>query len=178
MAAPDPALLPRSPGALLWQRLRRDRAAVAALRLLAALLLAGIAAPPLADLAGLPPPQRIAPEALDEDGLPTGPSAAHPLGVDQLGRDVMSRLAHGTRLILAIAIAATALALTIGMLVGLTAGLLGGIVDSVLSRLVELVLCFPLLLLAARSAKKSTVCVYMRSTATAITVIMSFMTTQ
>lgn len=148
MAVAEAPPIGRSPGELLWLRLRRDRAAMAALVTIGLIALAALAGPVLADAAGLPPPERIAPNELDRDGLPTGPSASHPMGVDGLGRDVLSRLAHGTPLTLAIALGATCLALVIGVVVGLAAGLLGGAVDAVLSRLLELVLCFPLLLLA------------------------------
>jgi peptide/nickel transport system permease protein len=77
-----------------------------------------------------------------------GPSLAHPLGTDELGRDVATRIVYGARVSLALAIAATFVRLVIGMAIGLTAGYLGGVVDAVLMRLVDIQLAFPALILA------------------------------
>ncbi|BBK39047.1 amino acid ABC transporter permease [Allostella sp. ATCC 35155] len=77
-----------------------------------------------------------------------GPSAAHPLGVDPLGRDMAARLAAGTRLSLAIALAGSAVALLLGAGVGLVAAVAGGWLRSVLMGLVDLVRTMPGVLLA------------------------------
>lgn len=77
-----------------------------------------------------------------------GPSLAHPLGTDQLGRDVMLRVLLGTRTSVGIAGSAVALALLIGVSAGLVAGFFGGWVDAVLMRIVDALLSFPALLLA------------------------------
>lgn len=130
------------------RRLSGDRSTAAAAVILAVVVALALLGPLIAQLLGLPGPERIAPEALDAGGSPTGPGAAHPLGVDELGRDVLSRLLHGAARTLGIAVAATAIAVVIGTAVGVLAGYRGGWVDAVLSRLVELFLCFPLLLLA------------------------------
>ncbi|MCU4742459.1 ABC transporter permease [Halobacteria archaeon AArc-m2/3/4] len=76
------------------------------------------------------------------------PSLAHPLGTDQLGRDVMTRLVYGARISLGIAIAVTAIRVVIGTTVGLVAGYAGGWVDEALMRLVDVQLAFPGLVLA------------------------------
>ncbi|WP_049924395.1 nickel transporter permease [Halopiger djelfimassiliensis] len=76
------------------------------------------------------------------------PSMAHPLGTDQLGRDVCSRLLHGARLSLGIAVAVTAIRLVLGTAIGLIAGYVGGWVDELLMRLVDVQLAFPGLILA------------------------------
>ncbi|POG54200.1 nickel transporter permease [Haloferax marisrubri] len=76
------------------------------------------------------------------------PSLAHPLGTDQLGRDVLTRLLHGARLSLGIAIAVTAVRLSLGTAVGLVAGYVGGWVDEALMRLVDTLLAFPGIVLA------------------------------
>jgi ABC-type dipeptide/oligopeptide/nickel transport system permease subunit len=81
-------------------------------------------------------------------GAPLPPSRDAVLGTDELGRDVWARVAHGARISLAIAALATAIALVIGVAIGLTAGYAGGAADSALMRLVDLVLAFPILLLA------------------------------
>ena len=76
------------------------------------------------------------------------PSAAHWLGTDQLGRDVLTRLIYGSRYSLLISLAAMALAVTVGSLLGLLAGLARGALDEFISRAVDVVSAFPDLLLA------------------------------
>ena len=75
------------------------------------------------------------------------PSAAHPFGTDDLGRDLLARVVTATPISLAIGLVAAAMSLGIGFAVGATAGYFGGIVDLTLSRLVEVMLCFPVLFL-------------------------------
>ncbi|WP_222912818.1 nickel transporter permease [Natrinema sp. SYSU A 869] len=77
-----------------------------------------------------------------------GPSFAHPLGTDALGRDVATRLAHGARVSLALALGATAVRLVIGTAIGLLAATGGRVVGTVLMRLVDIQLAFPGLVLA------------------------------
>jgi len=74
-----------------------------------------------------------------------GPSAAHPLGTDELGRDLLLRLLEGGRVSLAIGIAAALAAAAIGTAIGITAGYLGGWTDRVLMRLTDGVIALPLL---------------------------------
>jgi peptide/nickel transport system permease protein len=73
------------------------------------------------------------------------PSAAHPLGTDDLGRDVLARLLEGGRVSLAVGLAGALLAAALGTAVGLVAGYAGGILDSLLMRLTDLVISLPLL---------------------------------
>jgi peptide/nickel transport system permease protein len=75
------------------------------------------------------------------------PSAAHPFGTDDLGRDLLARVVVATPISLGIGLVAAAVALGVGFAVGATAGWLGGAVDLVLSRVIEVVLCFPVLFL-------------------------------
>jgi peptide/nickel transport system permease protein len=82
---------------------------------------------------------------LDERLL--APSAAHPFGTDDLGRDLLGRVVTATPISLAIGLVAAAVSLGIGFSVGATAGYLGGAVDLALSRLIEVMLCFPVLFL-------------------------------
>ncbi|MBI5545808.1 MAG: ABC transporter permease [Deltaproteobacteria bacterium] len=79
--------------------------------------------------------------------LPAGPSARHWLGTDETGRDVLSRLVHGTRVSLAVGLFAVAIYVLIGVSLGAVAGYFGGAVDVVISRTVEAVLTFPTLFL-------------------------------
>lgn len=76
------------------------------------------------------------------------PSLVHPLGTDQLGRDVLTRLLHGARLSLGIAVIVTTVRLVIGTAVGLVAGYAGGWIDEALMRLVDTLLAFPGIVLA------------------------------
>ncbi len=76
------------------------------------------------------------------------PSWDHPLGTDQLGRDMLSRIIHGSRISLAVGVSSVILALVLGVPLGMVAGYYGGRVDSVIMRLMDLILAFPIYLLA------------------------------
>jgi peptide/nickel transport system permease protein len=76
------------------------------------------------------------------------PSVQHPLGTDQLGRDMLSRVIHGTRISLAVGVSSVVLALLLGVPLGMIAGYYGGRMDSVIMRLMDLILAFPIYLLA------------------------------
>lgn len=71
------------------------------------------------------------------------PNRRHWLGTDTLGRDVLSRIVHGSRVSLRVGIVATGIALVIGLLLGALAGFYGGAVDIAVSRLIEIMMCFP-----------------------------------
>src|SRR5712671_4541426 len=73
----------------------------------------------------------------------TRPSAKHWLGTDQIGRDVLSRLLHGSRISLAVGFVSVGIATLIGILLGAAAGYHGGVVDATIMRLVDLMLVFP-----------------------------------
>ncbi len=136
----------RSPWRLFWARLRGDRVALASLGFIVLLVVVALAAPLVVRLAGVPGPYVQNPAALDAFGSPIGPSAAHPFGVDQLGRDVFARVVYGTRVSLEVGVIGTALATLLGTVVGLLAGFYRGLTDTLLSRAIDVVLCFPLLL--------------------------------
>ena len=76
------------------------------------------------------------------------PSAQHWFGTDQNGRDILSRIIHGTRISVSIGVAAVLLGLAVGTTMGLVAGYFGGRVDSILMRAVDVMLAFPGILLA------------------------------
>jgi peptide/nickel transport system permease protein len=136
----------RSPWRLFWTRLRQDRVALVSLGFVVLLVVVALAAPLVVQLAGVPGPYVQNPNALDAFGSPLGPSAAHPFGVDQLGRDVFARVVYGTRVSLEVGVVGTALATLLGTVVGLLAGFYRGLTDTLLSRAIDVVLCFPLLL--------------------------------
>ncbi|MEO3413324.1 dipeptide/oligopeptide/nickel ABC transporter permease/ATP-binding protein [Roseovarius sp. CAU 1744] len=75
-------------------------------------------------------------------------SEGHLLGTDHLGRDLLSRLLHGTRLSLAVGVAAALIAATIGSAIGIIAGYFGGRIDNVIMRGVDMLMAFPYILLA------------------------------
>lgn len=76
------------------------------------------------------------------------PSLTHPMGTDELGRDVLSRVMAGTRISLQVAVVVLTFAVTFGTLVGSIAGYFGGIVDELLMRFTDMFLAFPALILA------------------------------
>jgi ABC-type dipeptide/oligopeptide/nickel transport system permease subunit len=137
----------RSPLQLFWRRFRRDRVALGSLAFIAFLIVLALTAPLVVKLLGLPGPDVQNPNLTDSFGSPLGPSLAHPFGVDQLGQDVMSRVIYGTRVSLEVGVLGTAAATLIGVAVGLAAGFYRGWVDTLLSRLVDVVLAIPILLL-------------------------------
>lgn len=76
------------------------------------------------------------------------PAADHLFGTDELGRDVLARVVHGARVSLLVAIVAASLAFAIGVVLGALAGYFGGVTDWLVMRVVEVAVCFPLLILA------------------------------
>jgi peptide/nickel transport system permease protein len=136
----------RSPLQLFWRRFRQDRVALASLGFVAVLLVLALAAPLVVKLLGLPGPYVQNPNLTDAFGSPLGPSLAHPFGVDQLGQDVMSRVIYGTRVALEVGILGTLAATFIGVAIGVLAGFYRGWVDMLLSRLTDVVLSIPVLL--------------------------------
>jgi peptide/nickel transport system permease protein len=137
----------RSPLELFWRRFRTDKVALAALAFIVLLILVAIFAPLVIKLFGAPPPATQNPNALDEFGTPTGPSSAHIMGVDQLGRDIFSRVVYGARVSLQVAIISTSVAVFFGVIAGMTAAYYGGVTDTVLARFMDVMLAFPSLLL-------------------------------
>ncbi len=87
-------------------------------------------------------------EQMDMRNRLSGPTVQHWLGTDNFGRDLWTRLAHGSAISLAIALGSVTAAMAIGIVVGLLSGYLGGWVDMLLMRLVDLFLGFPALILA------------------------------
>ncbi len=137
----------RSPAELFWRRFKADRVALISACVIVFTIIVAIAAPLIVKLLGLPGPNVNDTSALDVFGSPTGPSGAHPFGVDELGRDILSRVIYGARVSLEVGILGTAIATAIGTVVGLLAGFYRGWVDTVLMRAVDVFLSFPVLVL-------------------------------
>ena len=123
----------------LLGRVRRDPAAVAS-ALLLAVILAGVLVLPEAW------PYRYDQQSLEHQF--EGPSGRHPLGTDQYGRDLLTRLAYGGRISLAVAFVTVLAELVLGAALGGVAGYAGGAIDDWLMRLTDVMLAFPALLLA------------------------------
>ncbi|KAF0222205.1 MAG: hypothetical protein FD176_2849 [Rhodospirillaceae bacterium] len=115
--------------------MRRDLPALIGTLILALLLAATVAAPFVA----------ADPETMNLAAIHAPPSLSHPLGTDELGRDVAARLLHGGRVSLAVALATALLAAFLGTAIGLLAGYHGGRLDALLMRLTDGVMALPLL---------------------------------
>jgi peptide/nickel transport system permease protein len=120
------------------RRLRKSATARVGVAIVVALVLVAIFADALA-------PQ--SPIASDQTQTFQRPSWEHPLGTDQLGRDMLSRIIHGTRISLAVGVLSVLLALFVGVPFGMIAGFYGGRVDTGIMRIMDLILAFPIYLL-------------------------------
>ncbi len=138
----------RSPWRLAMERLRRDRAAMLSVGVIALIVLVAIFAPVFASLTGHGVYQQFNTIGRTPEGQPLGPNSRFLLGTDALGRDILVRIAYGARISLFVGVVATALTVAVATVVGLAAGYFGKIVDTVLTRLMDVLLAFPFLLLA------------------------------
>jgi peptide/nickel transport system permease protein len=138
----------RSPMQLFWRRLRQDKVAMVALAVVCLIVFVAILAPLIVKIVGTPNPQTTNADLTDDFGQPLGPQSGHPFGVDKLGRDVFSRTIYGSRVSLEVAFIATFLIVVIGVSVGLVAGYYRGWADTLLTRAMDLLLAFPVLILA------------------------------
>lgn len=127
------------PRQLRWRSFARNPLVGLGACIIAVYAIAALAAPLLA----VAPPLS---QRLDERLAPPGPGA--PLGLDQLGRDIYSRLLHGSRISLMVGLVVVVLAGVVGTLVGVIAGFMGGRVDHVLMRITDVFFAFPSLILA------------------------------
>lgn len=93
------------------------------------------------------PPVRYSPNSIDLAVRLRPPSRAHILGTDDLGRDILARMIHGAQVSLTVAFFATAIAVIVGSFLGALAGYYGRFADWIVSRVIEVVLCFPFLFL-------------------------------
>jgi peptide/nickel transport system permease protein len=137
----------RSPLELFWRRFKKDKVALTAGIFIVLLVIAAILAEPIRRLVGAPPPNLQSTSALDEFGLPKGPSSAHLFGVDEVGRDVFSRTLAGAQVSLKVAFIGTGLSVIVGTIAGMIAGFYRGWVDTLVARSVDIMLAFPVLLL-------------------------------
>ncbi len=140
-----------SPFQLGIARLRRDRVAVIGFWVIVAFVFMAVFAPIIVKIFGLDP-YKLDRSAINDYGLPKGPfggiSWDHPLGVEPgTGRDILGRLIYGARISLLVGTIGTILTTSVGLVLGMIAGLRRGIVDAIISRLGDVTLAFPSLLL-------------------------------
>ncbi|MCE5312701.1 MAG: ABC transporter permease [Nitrospiraceae bacterium] len=119
---------------IIWRRFSKNRLAVAGLVVILTLASAAILAPHIAP---------YAPTKIDVYNVLSPPSISHPLGTDELGRDLLSRMIWGSRASLKVGFIAVGIAILIGTIVGALAGFYGGRTDSILMRFVDIMLAFP-----------------------------------
>jgi len=131
---------------LTWRRFRRSTIASIALVFVLFMAVTALLAPLIAnDSPHAPVP--FGPNSVDLARRLQPPDHQHRFGTDDVGRDVLARMIHGARVSLAVGLAATAISLIVGSILGALAGYYGGAADWIVSRLIEIVLCFPFLFL-------------------------------
>lgn len=137
-ATANPALPRRAPSRA-WRKFRAHRSARFGAILVLVFVLLALAAPllPLPD-----------PSATDWGAIRLPPSLAHPLGTDEIGRDLLSRMIWGARASLLAGVVSVAIAIVIGAPLGIIAGYFGGWIDAIISRCTEALLAIPFLILA------------------------------
>ena len=138
-ASTDAAPVRRSAAALLWRRLSKNVMSLVAFGVIAAVALAAVAAP-----VNMP----YDPDAPDADHALEAPSRRHWLGTDLYGRDQLTRIVYAGRVDLLVALAATAIALSLGVVLGAVSGYRGGWLDQLLMRVIDTIQAFPSFILA------------------------------
>ncbi|MBI2091480.1 MAG: ABC transporter permease, partial [Deltaproteobacteria bacterium] len=118
----------------VWKQFKKNRMAFAGLVIVCAIFLAAIFAPYIAP---------YSPTAYNLDSILASPGSTHLLGTDEQGRDVFSRIVYGARISLSVGFVAVSIYVLIGIVLGALAGFYGGWIDIVISRLIEIMLCFP-----------------------------------
>ena len=146
MVRGETAVAARSPMQLFWRRFRRDKVAIVALIFIVMLVLVAIFAGVITRAVGAPAPNVQQTSALDDFGLPEGPSSEHIMGVDPIGRDVFSRVLHGARVSLLVAVVGTGLSVFFGVILGVIAGFYRRWADTIIARSLDVMLAFPVLL--------------------------------
>lgn len=119
---------------IFWSRFKKNKLAVASGVVVIALFVIAIFAPLITP---------FDPNEIDRRYVLTPPSASHPLGTDDLGRDVLSRMIYGSRISLSVGFIAVGIATIIGMLFGAIAGYYGGWTDRIIMRFIDIMLSIP-----------------------------------
>ena len=129
--------------ALAWERFKKNKLALLGAGVMLVLIVSAILAPVIAPYN----PYNSIRNAQGSLDILALPSKAHVLGTDSVGRDVASRLVYAGRVSLSVGIVAVSISIVIGTLIGSLAGFFGRWVDTILMRLVDVVICFPVLFL-------------------------------
>jgi peptide/nickel transport system permease protein len=138
-ASTDAAPVRRSAAALLWRRLSKNVMSLVAFGVIAAVALSAVAAPVI---------MPYDPDATDAEHALEAPSRRHWLGTDLYGRDQLTRIVYAGRVDLLVALAATAIALSLGAVLGAVSGYRGGWLDQLLMRVIDTIQAFPSFILA------------------------------
>lgn len=125
----------------IWKRLKRNRMAMIGLIVILLEVCLAFSADMIADYDAVVIKQDI-------KGRFQPPSGEHPLGTDELGRDILARLVHGSRVSLTVGLIAVGIALAFGGFLGAVAGFYGGKIDNVIMRVMDILLAVPSILLA------------------------------
>jgi peptide/nickel transport system permease protein len=147
--AAAPAFAAKRPSRLVWDRLKEDKAAMFGLVVVCLLIFIAFFGGPIAQrLTGHPNTIAYTGTMEDSFGLPKGPNAQFWFGADGAGRDLFVRTMYGIRTSMIIGVVASLIAVLIGLIVGLASGYLGGWIDTTLSRIADVMLAIPVLLIA------------------------------
>ena len=144
-AAVAPVAAPPGPWRELWRSYSQSRGALIGLALVIALVVLALTADVVAPH---PPNEQYRDFTLVPPAWDAGGTARFLLGTDPVGRDILSRLIHGTRLSLAIGLISVAISLAFGIALGLIAGYVRGLTETIIMRLMDVMLALPSLLLA------------------------------
>lgn len=128
---------------LAWKRFKKNKLAIFGLSVILLLIVLALLAPWVS-------PHDPYVSVTNEAGLYAkleAPSATHLLGTDELGRDILSRLIYAGRISLSVGLVAVSISTTVGVLLGSIAGFYGGKIDNFIMRIVDVVICFPVLFL-------------------------------
>ncbi|MFW6409463.1 MAG: oligopeptide ABC transporter permease [Halanaerobiales bacterium] len=128
-----------SPWAIAWRHFKKNKLAMAGLFIMIIVVLSAVFAPQLA------PHDPYKTNILDSK---EAPNDSYPLGTDRVGRDVLSRLLYGGRISLTVGLVAMVISVTLGTLMGLIAGYFGGWVDTLITRLIDVFMSIPFLIMA------------------------------
>jgi len=134
----------RTQWSLVWYRFRRNKSALVGAVVVAVLIFVAIFAPWLAPH----DPTKIFDNGLTLEGTPVGPGKAFLLGTDALGHDQLSRIIYGARISMTIAVVANGFAMLIGVVIGGLGGYFSGVLGMVMMRITDIMMAFPILLLA------------------------------
>jgi peptide/nickel transport system permease protein len=138
-AAEAPAVAGVRADGLPWRRIGRNSSLVVGVAILVVVVAGALLAPQVAPY-----------DPIDQEFTSQlrSPSAAHLFGTDEFGRDIFSRVVFGARIALYVGVLADAIATALGVLLGIVAGYAGGRVDALITRVIDVLLAFPYLLLA------------------------------